>query len=79
MYEILCICCVYIPLHVRMVLHVDCHTMHDTRNINKEKGRTRKCEQQSDHQLYLLRPDQKLYYEEKSHIGSIPCSCGMKC
>jgi len=61
MYGILCVCCVYIPLHVRLVLHIDCHTLHDTRSIKKEKGRNQKCERQPYHQFYLLRPDQKLY------------------
>jgi len=31
--EFLCICCVYIPLHERLVLEVDFYTMHGTRSI----------------------------------------------
>jgi hypothetical protein len=31
--EILCICHVCIPVHIRLVLYVDFHTTHGTRNI----------------------------------------------
>jgi len=49
----LCICCAYIPEHLKSLLCIDFHTMHSTRNIKIETVFTVRYEPRWKKQLWF--------------------------